>query len=36
MKGVAAQLGIGAAETVWNWVCKADVDAGQRPGAASV
>lgn len=32
MKAVAAMLGIGAAETVRTWVCKAEVDAAGVPG----
>lgn len=35
MKAVAAKLGIGSAETVRTWVCKAEVDTGQRPGVTS-
>ncbi|GAA2522340.1 hypothetical protein GCM10010276_86550 [Streptomyces longisporus] len=35
MKAGAAKLGIGAAETVWTWVRKAEVDAGRRPGVTS-
>ncbi len=32
---VATKLGIGAPQTLLNWVRKAQVDAGQRPGATS-
>ena len=33
---VASKLGIGSAQTVHNWVRKAEVDAGTRPGTTSV
>jgi transposase len=36
MESVAANLGIGSAQTVHNWVRKAEVDAGTRPGTTSV
>jgi transposase len=32
---VADKLGIGTPQTVLNWVRKAQVDAGQRPGVTS-
>lgn len=32
---VAAKLGIGTPQTVLNWVRKAQVDAGQRPGVST-
>lgn len=32
---VAEKLGIGTAQTVQNWVRRADVDAGKRPGVLS-
>jgi transposase len=35
MESVASKLGIGSAQTVHNWVRKARVDAGQRPGVTS-
>jgi len=35
IQGVAQKLGIGSAETVRKWVRQAEVDTGQRPGAAS-
>ncbi|GAA2107150.1 transposase [Streptomyces synnematoformans] len=35
MKAVAAKLGIGAAETVRQWVRRDQVDAGQRPGTTT-
>ena len=34
-QSVAAKLGIGAPQTLLNWVRKAQVDAGQRPGVTS-
>src|SRR4029077_16684821 len=34
-QSVADKLGIGAPQTVLNWVRKAQVDAGQRPGVTS-
>ena len=34
-KPVAAKLGIGTPQTVLNWVRKAQVDAGQRPGVST-
>jgi transposase len=35
MESVASKLGIGSAQTIHNWVRKAQVDAGQRPGVTS-
>jgi transposase len=35
INAVAQKLGVGTAETVRKWVRKAEVDAGQRPGASS-
>jgi transposase len=35
MESVASKLGIGFAQTIHNWVRKAQVDAGQRPGVTS-
>lgn len=35
MESVASKLGIGSAQTVHNWVRKAQVDTGQRPGVTS-
>ena len=35
IESVASKLGIGSAQTVHNWVRKAQVDAGQRPGVTS-
>ena len=32
IESVASKLGIGSAQTVHNWVRKAEVDAGTRPG----
>ena len=34
-QSVADKLGIGTPQTVLNWVRKAQVDAGQRPGVTS-
>ena len=36
IESVASNLGIGSAQTVHNWVRKAEVDAGARPGTTSV
>src|SRR5450755_3783615 len=36
IESVASKLGIGAAQTVHNWVRKAEVDAGTRPGTSRV
>jgi transposase len=36
IESVATKLGIGSAQTVHNWVRKAEVDAGTRPGTTSV
>jgi transposase len=35
IKSVALKLGIGSAETLRQWVRRAEVDAGQRPGTTS-
>jgi transposase len=35
MKAVASKLGIGAAETVRQWVRRDQIDSGQRPGTTS-
>ncbi len=35
VESVASKLGVGSAQTVHNWVRKAQVDAGQRPGVTS-
>ena len=35
MESVASNLGIGSAQTIHNWVRKAQVDAGTRPGTAT-
>ncbi|RVX46051.1 transposase [Nonomuraea polychroma] len=35
MKAIAAKLGIGTAETVRNWVRRAQIDARQRPGTTT-
>ena len=32
---VAGMLGIGTPETLRTWICRAEVDAGQRPGVTS-
>jgi transposase len=34
-QSVATKLGIGAPQTLMNWLRKAQVDAGQRPGVTS-
>ena len=36
IKDQVRKLGIGSAQTVHNWVRKAEVDAGTRPGTSSV
>ena len=36
MESVASKLGIGSTQTIHNWVRKAEVDAGTRPGTPSV
>ena len=36
MESVASNLGIGSAQTIHNWVRKAQVDAGTRSGTTSV
>ena len=35
VESVAEKLGIGTAQTVQNWVRRAEVDAGKRPGVSS-
>jgi transposase len=35
IKAVAARLGIGSPETVRKWLRRAQVDAGERPGATT-
>jgi transposase len=35
MESVASNLGIGSVQTIHNWVRKAQVDAGTRPGTAT-
>jgi transposase len=35
IESVASNLGVGSAQTVHNWVRKAQVDAGSRPGTTS-
>ena len=35
IESVASNLGIGSAQTVHNWVRKAQVDAGNRPGTTT-
>jgi transposase len=35
IESVASKLGIGSAQTLLNWVRKAQVDAGERPGATT-
>lgn len=35
VESVATKLGIGSAQTLHNWVRKAQVDAGARPGVTS-
>jgi len=36
MESVASKLGIGSTQTIHNWVRRAEVDAGTRPGTPSV
>jgi transposase len=36
IESVASNLGIGSTQTVHNWVRKAEVDAGARPGTTGV
>ena len=36
IESLASKLGIGSAQTVHNWVRKAEVDARTRPGTTSV
>ena len=36
IESVASKLGVGSAQTVHNWVRKAEVDAGTRSGTTSV
>ena len=35
VESVAEKLGIGTAQTVQNWVRRAEVDAGKRPGVST-
>ena len=35
VESVAQKLGIGTAQTVQNWVRRAEVDAGKRPGVST-
>jgi transposase len=35
IRSVAAKLGIGSAETLRQWVRRAEVDAGERPGVST-
>lgn len=35
IESVASKLGIGSAQTLLNWVKKAQVDGGERPGATT-
>jgi transposase len=35
IKSIAAKLGIGTAQTLTNWVRRAEVDAGKRPGVST-
>lgn len=35
IESVASKLGIGSAQTLHNWIRKAQTDAGQRPGVTS-
>src|SRR6185312_15270154 len=35
IKSIAAKLGIGTAQTLTNWVRRAEVDAGARPGVTT-
>lgn len=36
MESVAQKLGIGSTQTIHNWVRRAEIDAGTRPGTPSV
>ena len=36
MESVASKLGIGSTQTIHNWVRRAEIDAGTRPGTPSV
>ena len=36
MESVAEKLGVGSTQTIHNWVRRAEVDAGTRPGTPSV
>lgn len=36
MESVASKLGIGSTQTIHNWVRRAEVDAGARPGTPSL
>ncbi|NUR60817.1 MAG: transposase [Catenulispora sp.] len=35
MKAIAAMLGIGTTQTLTNWVRRAEIDAGTRPGVTT-
>jgi transposase len=35
IKSIAAKLGIGTAQTLTNWVRRAEIDAGSRPGTTT-
>jgi transposase len=35
IRSVASKLGIGSAETLRKWVRRAEIDAGERPGATT-
>lgn len=35
IKAIAAMLGIGTAQTLTNWVRRAEIDAGARPGVTT-
>jgi transposase len=35
IRSIAAKLGIATPETLRQWICKAEVDPGERPGVTS-